>query len=69
MLMAVVLVAIALLISSFMAKSITQPILKLQSSMALIQEGDFRAGNVEVESRNEIGSLTETFNVMTLRIQ
>ena len=43
--------------------------LKLQSSMALIQEGDFRAGNVEVESRNEIGSLTETFNVMTLRIQ
>lgn len=69
MVMAVVLVAIALLISSFMAKSITQPILKLQSSMALIQEGDFRAGNVEVESRNEIGSLTETFNVMTLRIQ
>lgn len=69
MLMAVLLVAIALLISSFMAKSITQPILKLQSSMALIQEGDFRAGNVEVESRNEIGSLTETFNVMTLRIQ
>lgn len=69
MLMAVVLVAIALLISSFMAKSITQPILKLQSSMALIQKGDFRAGNVEVESRNEIGSLTETFNVMTLRIQ
>lgn len=69
MLMAIVLVAIALLISSFMAKSITQPILKLQSSMALIQEGDFRAGNVEVESRNEIGSLTETFNVMTLRIQ
>lgn len=69
MLMAVLLVAIALLISSFMAKSITQPILKLQSSMALIQEGNFRAGNVEVESRNEIGSLTETFNVMTLRIQ
>ena len=69
MLMAVLLVAIALLISSFMAKSITHPILKLQSSMALIQEGDFRAGNVEVESRNEIGSLTETFNVMTLRIQ
>ena len=69
MLMAIVLVAIALLISSFMAKSITQPILKLQSSMALIQEGDFRAGNVEVESCNEIGSLTETFNVMTLRIQ
>ncbi|MGN1139917.1 MAG: sensor histidine kinase [Oliverpabstia sp.] len=37
--------------------------------MALIQEGDFQAGNVEVDSRNEIGSLTETFNVMTQKIQ
>lgn len=69
MLMAVILVAIALIISSIVSKGITRPIHKLQSSMALIQEGDFQAGNVEVDSRNEIGSLTETFNVMTQKIQ
>ncbi|MCI6043791.1 sensor histidine kinase [bacterium] len=69
MLMAVILVAVALIISSIVSKTITRPILKLQSSMALIQEGDFQAGNVEVDSRNEIGSLTETFNVMTQKIQ
>lgn len=69
MLMAVILVAVALIISSIVSKGITRPIHKLQSSMALIQEGDFQAGNVEVDSRNEIGSLTETFNVMTQKIQ
>ena len=69
MLMAVILVAVALIISSIVSKTITRPILKLQTSMALIQEGDFQAGNVEVDSRNEIGSLTETFNVMTQKIQ
>ena len=69
MLMAVILVAVALIISSIVSKGITRPIHKLQSYMALIQEGDFQAGNVEVDSRNEIGSLTETFNVMTQKIQ
>ena len=69
MLMAVILVAVALIISSIVSKGITRPIHKLQSSMALIQEGDFQAGNVEVDSRNEIGSLTETFYVMTQKIQ
>lgn len=69
MLMAVILVAVSLIISSIMSRSITRPIHKLQSSMASIQDGDFQARNVEVDSLNEIGSLTETFNVMTQKIQ
>lgn len=69
MLMAIILVAVSLIISSIMSRSITRPIHKLQSSMASIQDGDFQARNVEVDSLNEIGSLTETFNVMTQKIQ
>lgn len=65
----VVLVVIALILSNLMAKGITRPIQKLQSSMALVQEGDFQAGNVTADSKNEIGDLTETFNAMTKRIQ
>ena len=36
--------------------------------MARVQEGDFDGPDVEVDSENEIGSLTRSFNVMTHRI-
>lgn len=66
---AVILVAIALFISSLIAKNITFPIQKLRNSMAKVQEGDFSAEDLEIPSENEIGSLTQSFNVMTHRIQ
>ena len=66
---AVVLVIVALLISRFMARSITLPIQKLRDSMKKVQEGDFSVSDVVVDSRNEIGSLTKSFDVMTHRIQ
>ena len=69
LLIAVVLIIVTLIISKIVSRGITQPIQKLKQSMALVQEGDFQAGNVESDSNNEIGSLTETFNVMTRRIQ
>ena len=63
---AIVLVVIAMLISSFIARSITLPIQKLRDSMERVQEGDFKAAdNLVVPSQNEIGSLTTSFNVMT----
>ena len=66
---AVVLVIVALLFSRFMARSITLPIQKLCDTMKKVQEGDFSSTDVVVDSRNEIGSLTKSFDVMTHRIQ
>lgn len=66
---AIALVIISLLLSSIIARNITSPIQRLRDSMTKVQEGDFGAGDVEVLSENEIGSLTKSFNVMTHRIQ
>ena len=66
---AVVLVIVAILFSRFMSRSITLPIQKLTDSMKKVQEGDFSVSDVVVDSRNEIGSLTKSFDVMTHRIQ
>ena len=66
---AIILVIVALLFSRFMARSITLPIQKLRDSMKKVQEGDFSVSDVVVDSRNEIGSLTKSFDVMTHRIQ
>lgn len=65
---AIILVIVALLFSRFMARSITLPIQKLRDSMKKVQEGDFSVSDVVVDSKNEIGSLTKSFNVMTHRI-
>ena len=66
---AIVLVAIAMILSSFIARSITLPIQKLRDSMKKVQEGDFKAADVVIPSQNEIGSLTSSFNAMTHRIE
>ena len=66
---AIVLVIVALLFSRFMARSITLPIQKLTASMKKVQEGDFSVSDVVLDSRNEIGSPTKSFDVMTHRIQ
>ncbi len=68
-LVAAILVVIALVLSNFIARNITRPLQQLRDSMARVQEGDFGAAEVEVTSRNEVGSLTRSFNVMTSRIQ
>ena len=68
-LVALGLIAIALVISSEIAKNITFPIQKLRDSMKRVQKGDFSAAEIEVYSDNEIGSLTRSFNVMTHKIQ
>ena len=65
---AIILVIVALLFSRFMARSITLPIQKLRDSMKKVQEGDFSVSDVVVDSKNEIGSLTKSFDVMIHRI-
>ena len=65
---AIILVIVALLFSRFMSRSITLPIQKLRDSMKKVQEGDFSVSDVVVDSKNEIGSLTKSFDVMTHRI-
>ena len=68
-LVAAILVIVALVLSNLISRNITRPLQQLRDSMAKVQEGDFRAAEVEVTSRNEVGSLTRSFNVMTSRIQ
>ena len=68
-LIAVVLVVLTLIMSNVMSKGITRPIQVLRSSMAKVQEGKFQVVNTGVDSKNEIGSLTRTFNDMTEKIQ
>ena len=68
-LVALGLIAVALVISSEIARNITFPIQKLRDSMKRVQKGDFSAAEIEVYSDNEIGSLTRPFNVMTHKIQ
>ena len=68
-LVALGLIAVALVISSEIARNITFPIQRLRDSMKRVQKGDFSAAEIEVYSDNEIGSLTRSFNVMTHKIQ
>ena len=67
-LVAIGLMAVALFFSRYVAKSITLPIQRLCDSMERVQEGDFSVSDIVVDSENEIGSLTKSFNVMTQRI-
>lgn len=66
---ALVLMIIAIILSSVVARNITLPIQRLRDSMAKVQEGDFGGPDLIVTSENEIGSLTGSFNVMTHRIE
>ena len=65
----VVFVILALIVSVILTKNLTSPIQRLRDSMAKVQEGDFSGERLPVTNQNEIGNLTESFNVMTERIQ
>ena len=69
LLTALVLCAAALVIANALARSITGPIQRLRDSMARMQKGEFDHVRLEVETKNEIGVLTEAFNEMADRIR
>ncbi|WP_426448420.1 cache domain-containing sensor histidine kinase [Paenibacillus sp. S-38] len=59
---------IALSISVILSFTLTRPIKALESHMKLAEKGNF-GQRVEIESTNEIGKLSRSFNVMIGRIQ
>lgn len=57
-----------IIISGFISREITKPIRNLTHSMALVEKGQFNMASVDITTNNELGSLTESFNSMTERI-
>ncbi|MGD0784952.1 MAG: ATP-binding protein [Sedimentisphaerales bacterium] len=55
-------------LSLFLATDMTQPILELVERTALIAKGDF-SQRVDIKSKDEIGTLAESFNSMTENLQ
>lgn len=57
-----------ILIGVLVARSISDPILRLIDAVKKIEQGDF-SQNVEVVSRDEIGVLGKVFNTMTVKLK
>ncbi len=66
---AVVLLVIAVLISSVVSRQITKPVQALRDSMEQVQQGHLEGNQVTVEGNNEISSLSNSFNLMSRRIE
>lgn len=63
----IVLIFLVVLGSRFFAHRLASPILTLSSSASAVAQGDLSA-QVRTESRDEIGTLTESFNSMVLSL-
>ncbi len=59
---------VALSISIFLSFRLTKPIIRLESLMKKVEKGDFNI-RVEVESTDEIGKLSRSFNLMIGKIK
>lgn len=57
-----------LLVSKYLSKAITSPMLQLQEHMRLVEKGDF-ASRVPMDRGDEFGILTKRFNHMLDRLQ
>ncbi len=68
-LMAVLLLGAAMVLSMFFATAITRPIKELRDSMKEVEKGNLDNVNVAVSSKTEIGSLENSFNLMTSQIR
>ncbi|TVX97321.1 cache domain-containing sensor histidine kinase [Cohnella terricola] len=64
----IVFLAVALSISVFLSFKLTKPIKRLESLMKKVEKGDFDI-RVEVESADEIGKLSRSFNLMIGKIK
>ncbi|MFC5529332.1 cache domain-containing protein [Cohnella yongneupensis] len=65
---ALLFLAVALAISIFLSFRLTKPIKRLESLMKKVEKGDFDI-RVEVESTDEIGKLSRSFNLMIGKIK
>ena len=59
--------AVAVVLSFFLAKAITSPIQNITKGALKLAEGDFKR-KIEVSSNDEIGALTQTFNDMAEKL-
>lgn len=64
----IILVGIGILSALLIAQSFYRPIKTLDTSMRLVEEGDFKAF-VENNSKDEIGHLSQTFNHMIQQVE
>ncbi len=64
-----VLLTFTVLLASLLAAAITKPIKELKNSMKKVEKGNFGGASVTVNSENEIGSLGNSFNLMTVKIK
>ncbi len=62
------LILFILAITYIIARTISQPIIRLKNAAIKIGEGDFNT-RVEVAGKDEIGALTESFNSMTAKLK
>ena len=69
MMLAACMMFLVLILSNLIANTITHPIQRLKMSMQKVENGNFDNVNVEIHSNNEIGSLSNSFNVMAEQIQ
>ncbi len=66
---AAALLLFTVLLATFWARAITRPIKELKDSMKAVEKGNFGEAGVSPRADNEIGSLSNSFNLMTVRIQ
>ncbi|NQX70468.1 sensor histidine kinase [Paenibacillus alba] len=59
---------IALCLSFYLSRHLSQPIKQLQRNMKLVEKGDFTIRS-DFQSKNEIGQLSHTFTIMVGRIR
>jgi two-component system sensor histidine kinase YesM len=61
-------IVIAILVAVLISHRLSQPILRLRSSMRVVEQGNFDI-SVDVSGNNEIGELAKDFNIMIGRIK
>lgn len=66
---AFILILATILITNMIVGSITKPIQAMRDSMKMVEQGDFKGADIEIIDNNELGSLGESFNAMTHRIE
>lgn len=69
LLTAMVLLVSALGVAVILSSEITKPIKVLRNSMKEIEKGNFEKASIEGFGENEIGALSNSFNIMTEKIQ
>lgn len=69
LLTAVLLLLFALILAILLSTAITWPIKQLKDSMREMEQGNFENATIEVTDHNEIGSLSNSFNIMIYKIK